>query len=164
MLFDARYLALVPRRDENALQRMLQHALPLTVRQYRPDRLLVERARAWLLVRAAESVSSAEVARAMGLSVRSLHRHLASDSTSLRALKTDVRRQRALELLIRSDLHIKQLARAVGFRNTKSFARAFHGWVGQSPSAYRAAALGGIPAEPRRPRAYRARGGIQSSR
>ena len=140
MRFDARHLALVPRRDEDALQRMLQHALPLTVRQYRRDRSLVERARAWLLARAAQSVSSAEVARAMGLSVRSLHRHLASDGASLRSLRTEVRRQRALELLIRSDLPIKQLARAVGFRNTKSFARAFHGWVGQSPSAYRAAA------------------------
>ena len=138
MLFDARYLALAPRRDEAALQRMLQHALPLTVRQYRRDRLLIERARAWLFARASKSVSSAQVAKAMGLSVRSLHRHLASDGTSLRNLKTEARRQRALELLVRSDLPIKQLARAVGFQNTKSFARAFQGWMGQSPSTYRA--------------------------
>ena len=143
MLFDARYLALAPRRDESALRRMLEHALPLTVRQYRRDRLLVERARAWLFAHAAGSVSSAHVARAMGLSVRSLHRHLGNDGSSLQSLKTEVRRERALELLARSDLPIKQLARAVGFRNTKSFARAFHGWVGRSPSAYRIATQSG---------------------
>ncbi len=43
--FDARYLALPLRRDEAALCQMLQHALPLTVRQYRRDRLLVQRVR-----------------------------------------------------------------------------------------------------------------------
>ncbi|WP_236748735.1 AraC family transcriptional regulator [Acidovorax carolinensis] len=43
--FDARYLALPLRRDEAALRQMLQHALPLTVLQYRRDRLLVQRVR-----------------------------------------------------------------------------------------------------------------------
>jgi hypothetical protein len=43
--FDARYLALPLRRDEKALQQMLQRALPLTVLQYRRDRLLVEQVR-----------------------------------------------------------------------------------------------------------------------
>jgi AraC-like DNA-binding protein len=145
MLFDARYMALAPSRDENALQRMLQHALPLTVRQYRRDRLLTERVRAWLFAHASESASSTEVAKAMGLSVRSLHRHLGDDGTSLQRLKTDVRRRRALDLLVRGDLPIKQLARAVGFRSAKSFARAFHEWTGQSPSAYRTAVHSSAP-------------------
>jgi hypothetical protein len=43
--FDARYLALPLRRDEAALSLMLQRALPLTVLQYRRDRLLVQRVR-----------------------------------------------------------------------------------------------------------------------
>ena len=43
--FDARYLALPLRRDEKALQQMLQRALPLTVLQYRRDRLLVQQVR-----------------------------------------------------------------------------------------------------------------------
>ncbi|HRH90148.1 MAG TPA: AraC family transcriptional regulator, partial [Rubrivivax sp.] len=41
--FDAHYLELPLRRDECALRTMLQHALPLTVLQYRRDRLLVQR-------------------------------------------------------------------------------------------------------------------------
>ena len=43
--FDAGYLALPVRRDEAALQQMLQRALLLTVRPYRRDRLLVEKVR-----------------------------------------------------------------------------------------------------------------------
>jgi len=43
--FDAGYLQLPVRRDEAALQRMLQRALLLTVRPYRRDRLLVEKVR-----------------------------------------------------------------------------------------------------------------------
>src|SRR5574337_1132477 len=41
--FDADYLALPLRRDEAALRAMLKRALPLTVLQYRRDRLLVQR-------------------------------------------------------------------------------------------------------------------------
>ena len=43
--FDARYLALPLRRDEKALRQMLQRAVPLTVLQYRRDRLLVQQVR-----------------------------------------------------------------------------------------------------------------------
>ena len=43
--FDARYLQLPLQRDEAALRQMLQRALPLTVLQYRRDRLLVQRVR-----------------------------------------------------------------------------------------------------------------------
>ena len=48
--FDARYLALPLRRDEAALQQMLQRALPLTVLPYRRDRLLVQRGQPLLLL------------------------------------------------------------------------------------------------------------------
>jgi AraC-like DNA-binding protein len=138
MTFDSRYLELVPRRDEPALRRMLEHALPLTVRQYRRDRLLVERVRGYLSDPSHHPTTAAALASALHVSVRSLHRQLANEGASLQAIKDDVRRQRALELLRRSDIPIKQLARMIGFRNDKSFARAFKAWTGNSASEYRA--------------------------
>ena len=48
-----------------------------------------------------------------------------------------ISRARATELLERSRRPIKQIAAAVGFRNEKSFARAFAGWTGVAPSAWR---------------------------
>ena len=43
------------------------------------------------------------------------------------------------DLLARTGRPIKQIAQAVGFNSEKSFARAFRGWVGQSPSEWRKA-------------------------
>ena len=57
MRFAAQYLSLPPRRDEHALRTMLQHALPLTVLQYRRDRLLGQRVRELLRTRCPSSRS-----------------------------------------------------------------------------------------------------------
>lgn len=139
--FDAQYLALPIRRDERALRTMLQRALPLTVLQYRRDRLLVQRVRELLRERtlegAGESLTADTVAAQLHLSPRTLHRQLQEEGASLQQLKDEVRRDRAIELLNRSKRPVKQIALAVGFRNEKSFARAFREWTGESPSAYR---------------------------
>ena len=42
-----------------------------------------------------------------------------------------------LDLLRRTERPIKQIAQAVGFRNEKSFSRAFRSWTGSAPTAYR---------------------------
>jgi AraC-like DNA-binding protein len=135
--FDARYLELPPKRDERALRLMLQRALPLTVRQYRRDRLLVERVRTWLASPEARGATAEALAAAMHVSVRTLHRQLASEGASLQAIKDDVRRRHALELLRRTSRPVKQIAAEIGFRNEKSFSRAFHAWTGESPSDHR---------------------------
>lgn len=135
--FDARYLALAPARDEHALDAMLRRALPLTVRQYRNDRLLVERVRSWLVTHAKGTTTAEALASGLKLSVRSLHRQLAREGATLQAIKDEVRRQRALDLLARTDLTVKQVAARVGFVNDKSFARAFKTWTGRTPSEHR---------------------------
>ena len=135
--FDAQYLALPLRRDERALQAMLQRALPLTVRQYRRDRLLAQRVRELLRQRTAELTRAETIARALNVSLRTLHRQLHDEGTSLQALKDEVRRDQAIAQLQRSARPIKQVALAVGFRNEKSFARAFRQWTGQTPGELR---------------------------
>ncbi len=135
--FDARYLALPLRRDEAALQQMLQRALPLTVLQYRRDRLLVRRVRQTLAADPQQTHSAEALAALLNVSPRTLHRQLKEEGAALQALKDEVRRQRATELLLRSARPIKQVAQAAGFRNEKSFIRAFRGWTGRSPAEFR---------------------------
>ena len=135
--FDAHYLAMPLRRDERALQAMLQRALPLTVLPYRRDRLLARRVRELLRQDPGRPGTADALAQALNLSVRSLHRQLKDEGVGLQALKDEVRRDQAGELLLRTDRPVKQVAQAVGFGNEKSFARAFKGWTGQSPSDYR---------------------------
>lgn len=135
--FDPKYLSLPQRRDDAALRAMLQHALPLTVLPYRRDRLLVRRVRALFAADPATMHDAESVARALHVSARSLHRHLREEGASLQGLKDDVRRDRAIELLCRTQRPVKQVARAVGFESEKSFSRAFRGWTGRSPRQVR---------------------------
>ena len=140
MQFDARYLALPLRRDERALGQMLQRALPLTVVQYRRDRLLVQQVRQLLRTQAERSHGAAALAQALHVSARTLHRQLREEGASLQQLKDEVRCEQARELLWRSSRPVKQIAAAVGFRNEKSFIRAFRGWTGSTPAAFRSGA------------------------
>ncbi|MGE0484456.1 MAG: AraC family transcriptional regulator [Gammaproteobacteria bacterium] len=133
----SRYLELPLVRDEPALRQMLKRALPLTVLQYRRDRLLVSRARDVLAAHLEDVRDAAALADHLHVSVRTLHRQLGEAGTSLQRLKDEVRRERALALLLRTRRPVKAIARAVGFDNEKSFARAFRQWTGQAPSAFR---------------------------
>ena len=135
--FDERYLALPLQRDERALRTMLRRALPLTVLQYRRDRLLGQRVRELLRTRGGEVATADALATLLNLSTRTLHRQLLEEGISLQSLKDEVRHELAADQLCRTDRPIKQVALAVGFRNEKSFSRAFRGWAGVTPGAFR---------------------------
>jgi AraC-like DNA-binding protein len=135
--FDAGYLALPVRRDEAALQHMLQRALLLTVRPYRRDRLLVEKVRQTLAQHPEHSRNADDLAAWLNMSARTLHRQLQEEGASLQQLKDSVREQRARALLLRTRKPLKQIATEVGFSNEKSFIRAFKTWTGQAPEAFR---------------------------
>jgi AraC-like DNA-binding protein len=137
--FDARYLALPLRRDEKALRQMLQRALPLTVLQYRRDRLLVQQVRQALVAHPGQAHSAEGIAGLLHMSPRTLHRQLKEEGASLQHLKDEVRCERAKDLLYRTSKPLKQVAAACGFRNEKSFLRAFRQWTGASPAEFRAA-------------------------
>jgi AraC-like DNA-binding protein len=135
--FDARYLSLPIKRDEAAMNQMLQRALPIQVRPYRRDRLLVQRVRQVLTTQPLAAHNADDLAALLHTSARTLHRQLQEEGASLQALKDEVRRQRAIELLQRTQRPIKQVAEAVGFQNEKSFIRAFKGWTGMTPGEWR---------------------------
>ena len=146
--FDARYLDLPLRRDEAALNQLLKNALPLMVQSYRRDRLLLERVRQLLRGRPQDTHNAEGLAALLHVSPRTLHRQLHELGSSLQALKDAVRRERAIELLLRTQKPNKLVAQAIGFGNEKSFIRAFRDWTGQTPADYRQQHRG--PATPAR--------------
>ena len=135
--FDARYLDLPVKRDEAAMNQMLQRALPIQVRPYRRDRLLVQRVRQVLLNQPQDAHNADDLAALLHTSARTLHRQLKEEGATLQALKDEVRRERAMALLQRTNKPIKQIAEAAGFQNEKSFIRAFRGWTGVTPGEWR---------------------------
>jgi AraC-like DNA-binding protein len=140
MRFDAQYLNLPVKRDEKALRQMLQRALPLTVLQYRRDRLLVQQVRQALLADPQRAHNAESLAADLHVSSRTLHRQLREEGASLQQLKDEVRCERAKELLHRTSRPVKQVAALVGFGNEKSFTRAFKEWTGLGPAAFRSRA------------------------
>ena len=139
LVMNASYLNLPLRRDESALQHMLKTALTLTVLQYRKDRLLLTQVKQALAMHPQATHSAADLAPLLNLSPRSLHRQLKEEGISLQAVKDEVRRERAIELLQRTRKPIKQVAESAGFQNEKSFIRAFKQWTHQTPAAFREA-------------------------
>jgi AraC-like DNA-binding protein len=135
IVFHTSYLSQPLRRDEKALNQMLQNALPLMVQTYRRDRLLAERTRQALQI---QPHSNAEqLAEHLHVSPRTLHRQLQEHGTSLQTLKNSVRREQAIELLLRTHQPLKLVAHGAGFQNEKSFIRAFKGWTGKTPAVFR---------------------------
>jgi len=97
----------------------------------------VQRVRELLRERGAELGTAEALARELHISTRTLHRQLQDEGAALQNLKDEVRRQRAIDLLRRTQRPVKQIAFEVGFGNEKSFARAFRGWTGMAPSELR---------------------------
>jgi AraC-like DNA-binding protein len=80
----------------------------------------------------------AEVSRALGMSVRSLHRALEAEGTKFNDLVDDVRREFSQRYLARAGLNISEVSYLVGFSDTSAFFKAFKRWTGQAPGEYRA--------------------------
>ena len=141
--FDKNYLALPLARDEAALRQMLQRALPLTVRQYRHERLVSARVRQLLADEPTMLHGATLLAERLNLSPRTLHRRLQQEGSSLQQLKDEVRLGLAKQQLRHTSRPIKLVALAAGYANEKSFIRAFRGWTGLAPAQWRAQSRSG---------------------
>lgn len=78
----------------------------------------------------------ARVARTLGMSPRTLKRHLAREGTSFGAVRADVLRERSI-LLLRGGRTLEECASALGYCDAASFSRAFKRWTGEPPGRYR---------------------------
>ncbi|MFO0610864.1 MAG: AraC family transcriptional regulator ligand-binding domain-containing protein [Polyangiales bacterium] len=78
-----------------------------------------------------------EVARRLGLSVRTLERRLAEGGASYRALLEGARRERAEAMLRAGSQPVEAIAEALGYSDAANFTRAFRRWTGATPAAWR---------------------------
>jgi len=98
----------------------------------------VERLHQYLLARPVSRIPDiVTAARDLGVSERSLRRHLASESTSYREIVRTVLEASARRMLREPARSIKETAVALGFVDARSFHRAFKAWTGLTPKQYR---------------------------
>ncbi len=96
----------------------------------------------------ASDISLDDIARRVASSRRQLQRSYAEiGDTTFREHLTQVRMERAAELLARRGLTVREVAHRVGYRQPAQFAKAFRRHKGLAPSAFRARVGGGQRAQ-----------------
>ena len=93
---------------------------------------------AWLRSRLHLSIGVEDMARAVGMSARTLHRRLRDAGTSPARLLRELRLELACRLLEEGGAGLKAIARKTGFGSLYNLHRAFVGRFGVAPSDYRA--------------------------
>ena len=88
-----------------------------------------------LLPRGEPSIDT--LARSMGMSTRSLHRHLRREQAAYRDILDDIRRYLAAQYLKQRHLSITEVAFRLGYSDAGNFTRAFKRWFGLSPKEFR---------------------------
>lgn len=97
---------------------------------------LGSRVRDALLASAGTGPTQPQIAREMGMSVRTLRRRLEEEGTSYRAVVAETYGGVAEELL-RAGLPVERVARRLGYADASSFTVAFKKWTGRTPGSFR---------------------------
>lgn len=123
-----------PRPPENTVT---WHDLPALMGVAQPKKLedvLLEtlRVQFWL-----GDISEDSVAQRLFMGPRRLQRALQQEGTSFREVRARFIEERARSLLAETDLSVEAVGRSLGYKEPKSFRRAFQNWTSLSPSAYR---------------------------
>lgn len=87
-------------------------------------------------------VGMTRIAQVMGLTPRTLRRHLAQDGQTFEDVRDSLRYSAAREMLQVTDLPVGDIAAALSFATHSAFVHAFRRWSGTTPTAFRAAARG----------------------
>ncbi len=74
------------------------------------------------------------IAEELSLDPRTLRRHLTAQGTTYRALREEVLRTLAIELLTTAGLNVTETAARLGYSNAAAFSQAFTRWTGTPPS------------------------------
>ena len=78
-----------------------------------------------------------DVARQLGMSVRTLSRKLAAEGTSYTEVLDGYREAMAKSMIDGSEISLTEIAFVLGYADLSSFSTAFRRWVGKTPTEYR---------------------------
>jgi AraC-like DNA-binding protein len=83
------------------------------------------------------NIRKPSIAKALGISARTLSRRLADEGVTYAEVVDDLRRTLALQYLKDPTISLSQIAWLLGYEGSTSFNHAFGRWTGRSPSALR---------------------------
>ncbi|MDV5169639.1 AraC family transcriptional regulator [Photobacterium rosenbergii] len=126
-------------------------AIAIPLPDHCPPMMLVESQHDWLdtITRLVQTFSPEPwfslgwFAQVLGVTPRTLQRHLAKRGTTFKALNETARKNKAIALLLGSEASITEIAWQVGYNDMSNFNRAFKKWTGETPSRFKLKLCGG---------------------
>ncbi len=138
LAFDAAVLKLPIARSEQALKQFLRNAPANILVRYRYDAGLAASVRKRLR-QAPPATWSAfdDLAAQMRISPSTLRHRLHAEGQNYAAIRDEIRRDLAIEMLQTTTLGVGEIASRLGFSEPSAFHRAFRKWTTKSPAAFR---------------------------
>ncbi|MDN0075294.1 AraC family transcriptional regulator [Crenobacter sp. SG2303] len=137
LYFESDQLEAPIRQDKGSLRAFLDRAPADWLFVSFAERIISHRVREYLATRLLQPCSIDDVAHGLHISVRTLSRRLREEDTTFQAVKDELRRDIAVQMLIKTDLPISVIGTEVGFHDSTTFHRAFKTWTGGTPKSYR---------------------------
>jgi len=137
MTFARETLALPSQHHDSAMEHLHANLAEWLLAQQR-DRSVCAEVRRVLFRQLEEGVLEIDnIARHLGMSVRSLQRRLEEEGTNFRKVLDHLRRELAREHLVELGTPIAEVAYLTGFSEVSAFTRAARRWFGRTPSRMR---------------------------
>lgn len=138
LAFDAQYLKLPIKQDAASRYQFLQGTPHNLLVRFKNPYALSQQIRKQLLdLTPSEWLDLNELARRLHISEATLQRRLKAEGFSYQQLKNNIRRDRAIELLLHSNQSLQQISECLNFHDPSAFHRAFKKWTGLNPGHYR---------------------------
>lgn len=138
--FSSEYLSLSPVQTQRDLAIFLKNSPADLITIPGSDKSYQAQIRSLLIHQQSSTLqcpSFEALAKHFNVSSQTLRRKLRAEGCAYPQIKDDIRRDIAIEKLRADTLSISQIARSLGFSESRSFTRAFKKWTGYSPSHYK---------------------------
>lgn len=100
-------------------------------------RCLVNQVRATIMEHLPDRATRERVAKALGMSGKTLQRRLESESTGFMEVVEETQKALAIDMLVATEASIDSIAASLGYSDEANFRRAFRRWMSVSPGTYR---------------------------
>jgi AraC-like DNA-binding protein len=138
IVFDRELLAAVQLHHDTGYHRALELQAETRVARLGRSKSYTERVRDYLVDGKTSRGDDLEgVARALGLSVRTLRRRLQEEGTNYSAIASAAFVALAKRFLLDEERSVDETAYAMGYSTPSSFHKAFKRWTGTTPKAFR---------------------------
>ncbi|WP_346837834.1 AraC family transcriptional regulator [Microbulbifer sp. SAOS-129_SWC] len=128
----------VPCASASVLRKCL-HSCESILAALENDADIVHQVKSLLIENPGHFPGAVQVAKELGLSVRSLARKLGECGHSFQSILNDTRRNMSVDYLQQTSMSVSDIAMQLGFSDASSFRKAFKKWTGTTPATFRPA-------------------------